>query len=153
MPVTVGVNFLSVVHKGSGGVSVAFPDVCNTPAPPSPPVPVPYPNIARSADAADTAKKVKADGHPLCTKGSCFRTSTGDEAGTTGGVASGTVKGKAVFVSYSMDVEVEGKPVARALDLMLHNDRNTPPVPLGQGPVVAAPSTEPTVCSICGKPL
>ena len=57
------------------------------------------------------------------------------------------------FVTFSMDVQVEGKPVARALDLMLHNDRNTPPVPLTQGPVVELPSTEPVVCSICGKPL
>lgn len=153
MTVTVGVNFLSVVHKGSGGVTVAFPDVCNTPAPPAPPVPMPYPNVARSADAADTTKKVEADGHPLCTKGSCFRSSTGDDAGTAGGALSGTVKGKAVFVSYSMDVRVEGKPVARALDLMLHNDRNTPPVPLNQGPVVALPGSERPVCSICDKPL
>ena len=153
MGVTVGVNFLSVVHEGSGGVTVAFPDVCNTPAPPAPPVPVPYHNVARSIDAAGTAKTVKADGHPLCTQGSCFRTSTGDEAGATGGVVSGTFKGKAAFVTYSMDVEAEGKPVARALDLMLHNDRNTPPVPLSQGPVVELLSAEPTVCSICGKPL
>lgn len=153
MAVTVGVNFLSVVHKGSGGVTIAFPDVCKTPAPAAPPVPVPYPNVARSVDAAKTAKKVKADGHPLCTKDSCFRTSTGDEAGTLKGVASSTVKGKAQFVGYSMDVKVEGKPVPRALDLMLHNDKNTPPVPLTQGPVVAVPGAEPLTCSICDKPL
>ena len=153
MPVTVGVNFMSVVHKGSGGVTVAFPDVCKTPAPPSPPVPVPYPNVARSSDAAKTAKKVKADGHPLCTKDSCFKTSTGDEAGSLKGVASNTVKGKAQFVGYSMDVLANGKPVPRALDLMLHNDKNCPPTPLTQGPVVAAPSSEPVLCSICDKPL
>ena len=153
MPVTVGVNFLSVVHKGSGGVTIAFPDVCKTPAPPAPPVPVPYPNVARSADADRTAKTVKADGHPICTKGSCFRMSTGDEAGTLHGVASNTVKGRATFIGYSLDVKVEGKPVARALDLMLHNDRNTPPVPLTQGPVVTVPTSEPPTCSICGKPL
>ena len=45
MAVTVGVNFLSVVHKSSSGVSIAFPDVCKTPAPPAPFVPIPYPNI------------------------------------------------------------------------------------------------------------
>ena len=153
MPVSVGVNFMSVVHEGSGGVTVVFPDVCKTPAAPAPPIPVPYPNVARSADAAKTARSVQADGHPLCTKGSCFRTSTGDEAGTLGGVASSTTKGQARFVNYALDVQVEGKPVPRALDLMLHNDQNAPPTPLGQGPVVALPRTEPPLCPICEQPL
>ena len=30
MPVTVGVNFMSVVHASSNGVTIAFPDVCKT---------------------------------------------------------------------------------------------------------------------------
>ena len=30
-----------------GGKCFAFPDVCKTPAPPAPFVPVPYPNMAR----------------------------------------------------------------------------------------------------------
>ena len=34
-----------IVHKGGSGLSVNFPDVCKTPAPPAPFVPVPYPNI------------------------------------------------------------------------------------------------------------
>ena len=153
MSVSVGVNFMSVVHEGSGGFTIAFPDVCKTPAPPSPPLPVPYPNVARSIDAAQTAKSVKADGQPLCTKDSCFRTSTGDEAGSLKGVASNTIKGRAQFMNYSMDVLAEGKPIPRALDPMLHNDKNTPPTPLCQGPVVALPDTEPTFCPICDEPL
>jgi hypothetical protein len=52
MPVTVGVNSLSVVHMASMGMSMAFPDVCLTPAPPAPPMPIPYPNIAMSSDTA-----------------------------------------------------------------------------------------------------
>ena len=52
MPVTVGVNKMSVVHAGSNGISIAFPDVCKTPAPPAPFVPIPYPNIAKSADTS-----------------------------------------------------------------------------------------------------
>ncbi|MEM9456555.1 MAG: DUF4150 domain-containing protein [Myxococcota bacterium] len=153
MPVTVGVNFMSVVHQGSGGVTVGYPDMCTTPAPPSPPVPVPYPNVARSGDATRTAKKVKVDGHPLCTRRSCFSTSTGDEAGTLGGVASGTTRGQAQFVGYAMDVMANGQPIPRALDLMLHNDKNSPPTPLIQGPVLELPSNEPPRCSICDKPL
>lgn len=153
MPVSVGVNFMSVVHEGSGGVTIVFPDVCKTPAPPAPAIPVPYPNVARSTHATKTATTVQADGYPLCTKDSVFRLSTGDEAGSLLGVASSTVRGKAQFVNYALDVQAQGKPIPRALDLMLHNDKNTPPTPLGQGPVVALPDTEPPRCAICDEPL
>lgn len=150
MAVTVGVNSMSVVHKGSGGVTTAFPDVCKTPAAPSP-LPIPYPNVARSANSAKTAKKVKADGHPICTKGSNFSTSTGDEPGALKGVVSNKVKGKAEFVNCSMDVKAQGKGVTRALDLMLHNGKNTPPFPLLQGPVIAVPGSDRPTCYICDK--
>jgi hypothetical protein len=135
MPVTVGVNSLSVVHQGSGGVTIAFPDTCITPAAPSP-VPIPYPNVALSSDTDQASKQVTCDGFPICLKGSNFRMSTGDEAGTNNGVASGKIKGKAEFILYSFDVKVEGENVPRALDLMLHNDKNTPPAPLIQPPII-----------------
>ena len=137
MGVTVGVNNLSVVHKSSSGTTIAFPDVCKTPTPGGP-VPIPYPNIARSSDTAKGSKKVKADGNPICLKTSNFSTSSGDEAGTAGGgVVSSKTKGKAEFVNYSFNVKVEGKNVPRAFDLMLHNDKNTPPFPVLQKPIVA----------------
>lgn len=140
MGVTVGVNNLSVVHKGSGGVTIAFPDVCKTPAPPAPPIPIPYPNIAQSSDTAKGSKKVKCDGNPICLKDSNFKMSTGDEAGSAGGgVASNKTKGKAEFILYSFDVKVEGKNVPRAFDLMLHNDKNTPPFPVLQPPIIVMP--------------
>jgi hypothetical protein len=138
--VTVGVNNLSVVHKGSSGVTICFPDVCKTPSPAGP-VPIPYPNIAKSSDSAKTAKKVKTDGNPVCLKDSNFMTSTGDEAGSATGVASNKVKGKAEFITYSFNVKVEGKNVPRAFDLMLHNDKNTPPFPVLQAPIIAIPLT------------
>jgi len=151
MGVTVGVNNLSVVHKDSGGITIAFPDVCKTPTPGGP-VPIPYPNIAMSSDTAKGSKSVKIDGNPVCLKDSNFKTSTGDEAGSAGGgVASSKTKGKAEFVNFSMDVKIEGKNVPRALDLMLHNDKNTPPVPLIQGPVVALVETNDPICLLCDK--
>lgn len=151
MSVTVGVNFLSVVHKSSMGVSIAFPDVCKTPAPPAPFVPIPYPNIAMASDTAKGTKKVKCDGNPVCVKDSNFKMSTGDEAGSAGGgVVSSKIKGKAEFVMFSFDVMFEGKNVARAFDIMLHNDKNTPPFPVLQGPVVAM-ATEKSTCILCGK--
>ncbi len=150
MGVTVGVDKLSVVHKDSSGITTAFPDVCNTPAPPAPPIPIPYPNIAQSSDTANGTGTVKCDGNPVCVEDSNFAVSTGDEAGSLLGVASGKVKGKAEFVNYSFDVKFEGKGVARAMDLMLHNDKNTPPFPLVQGPNVGLPSSVPVKCWCCG---
>lgn len=152
MGVTVGVNNLSVVHKSSNGVTIAFPDVCKTPSPAGP-IPIPYPNIAKSSDTAKGSKKVKCDGNPVCLKDSNFSLSTGDEAGSAGGgVVSNKIKGKAEFVNFSFDVKFEGKNVARAFDLMLHNDKNTPPFPLLQGPVIAM-GEDKDECYICGDPL
>ena len=149
MPASVGVNNLSVVHQSSSGVTTAFPDVCKTPSPAGP-VPIPYPNIAMSSDTDKGSKKVKCDGNPICLEDSNFKMSTGDEAGSAGGgVASNKIKGKAEFVNYSFDVKVEGKSVARAMDLMLHNDKNTPPFPLIQPPIVPIPPAPKPVCSVC----
>ncbi|MBL9077660.1 MAG: DUF4150 domain-containing protein [Planctomycetes bacterium] len=152
MPVTVGVNFLSVVHKSSNGTTIAFPDVCKTPSPAGP-IPIPYPNIAMSSDTDKGTTKVKCDGESTCVKDSNFKMSTGDEAGSAGGVASSKTKGKAEFVNFSMDVQFEGKNVPRAFDIMLHNDKNTPPFPVLQGPVIALPGSEDPICYLCSKKL
>jgi hypothetical protein len=152
MAVSVGVNFLSVVHADSSGTTIAFPDVCKTPSPGGP-IPIPYPNIAKSSDTASGTSKVKCDGNPVCVKDSNFSTSTGDEAGSAGGgVVSNKIKGKAEFVMFSMDVKFEGKNVCRAFDIMLHNDKNTPPFPVLQGPVVALAQAQ-AVCLICDKKI
>src|SRR3954470_25045445 len=142
---------MSVVHAGSNGITIAFPDVCKTPAPPAPPLPIPYPNIAKSSDTDKGAKKVTCDGNPVCVKDSNFMVSSGDEAGSLFGVASNKVKGKAEFVNFSFDVEIEGKNVPRAMDMMLHNDKNTPPVPVMQGPVIATGVADKPLCSTCGE--
>jgi hypothetical protein len=155
VPVTVGVNHMSVVHAGSTGITTVFPDVCKTPAPPAPsPIPIPYPNIAKSSDTTMGAKTVQCDGNPVCVRDSNFVVSTGDEAGTLFGILSNRVKGKAEFVNFSFDVQIEGKNVPRAFDLMLHNDKNTPPSPVMQGPIIAmAGSDARPKCLICEKPL
>jgi hypothetical protein len=151
MSVSVGVNNLSVVHKSSNGTTPCFPDVCKTPSPGGP-IPIPYPNIARSSDTAKGTKKIKCDGNPTCVKDSIFRMSTGDEAGTAGGgVASNKIKGKAEFVNVSFDVKFEGKGVARAFDPMLHNQKNTPPFPVLQGPIIKIPSDVKPVCPHCSE--
>jgi hypothetical protein len=153
MATTVGVNNLSIVNEDSNGVSIAFPDVCKTPAPPAPFVPIPYPNIAKSSDTAQGTTTVKAGGNAICVKDSSFSTSTGDEAGSAGGgMLSSKITGKAEFVNFSFDVQFEGKNVPRSFDLMLHNDKNTPPFPVLQAPVVAlGKSTGSVKCLVCDQ--
>jgi hypothetical protein len=139
MPATVNVNFRTVVHQKSNGMSMAFPDVCKTPSPGGP-IPIPYPNIAQSTDTAQGSKTVQADGCEVMVQGSNFSQSTGDEAGSAGGVVSNCIKGKAEFILYSFDVQFEGKPVARLGDLMVQNKQsapNTPPFPEIQPPNIA----------------
>ena len=138
MPATVNVNFRTVVHAASNGVATAFPDVCKTPSPAGP-VPIPYPNVAMSADTAQGSQDVKMDGNPIMLQGSNFKMSTGDEAGVSGGVVSGQIKAKAEFINFSFDVMVEGKPVPRLGDMMVQNKGgapNTAPMPEVQPPVV-----------------
>jgi uncharacterized Zn-binding protein involved in type VI secretion len=139
MPATLNVNVRTVVHAGSSGVATGFPDVCKTPAPPAPPIPIPYPNVAMSSDTDKGSKDVKVDGNPVMIEGSNFKMSTGDEAGSVGGVVSGKIKGKAEFINYSFDVTIEGKPVPRLGDMMVQNiggAPNTPPMPEVQPPTV-----------------
>lgn len=126
MSVTVKVNDLTVSHKGSNGFSIAtLPDVCKTPTPGGP-VPIPYPNIARSGDLADGTNTVKADGgNMIAIKGSHYQMSTGDEPGTVGGVTSNTFKKETDWITYSFDVTMEGGNVCRLTDKKFHNHKNT----------------------------
>ena len=126
MPLTVGINGLSLVHEASNGVAMATaPDVCLTPSPTGP-VPVPYPNVALSSTLAKGTKRVLVDGgSSAAIDGSEFSQSTGDEAGTAGGVASGANMAAATWLSFSTDVMLEGKPACRLTDKMLMNKGNT----------------------------
>ena len=116
-------NGRGIAHKGSGGKSIVFPDVCKTPVGPSI-VPIPYPNTGQSADTTKGPKSVKTDGAMPMVKGAEYSTSTGDEAGTAKGVASGTNKGVCEFMMYSFDVKFEGRNVCRLGDPLFHNKKN-----------------------------
>ncbi len=125
MSLTVNVNKLSLVHKGSGGLaSATLPDVCNTPSGGGP-VPIPYPNIAYAATLEDGTTTVFADGEMAAIKDSKFASSTGDEAGSLGGVSSGTTAKAAHWLTYSSDVKMEGGNACRLTDHMTCNDGNT----------------------------
>jgi hypothetical protein len=124
MPATTFVNSRGVVHKGSGGMNMVFPDVCKTPAPPAPPVPIPYPNIGQSSDTSQGPSSVKTDGQMPMVKGAKYARSSGDEAGTIGGVASNVNMGECEFMMYSFDVKFEGNNVCRMGDPLFHNKKN-----------------------------
>jgi hypothetical protein len=64
---------------------------------------------------------VKADGQNIMIKTSVFSMSSGDEAGSVGGVVSNCIKGKAQFITYSFDVKAEGQNVPRNMDMMKQN--------------------------------
>ena len=120
---TVYANGRGVVHKKSGGMSIAFPDVCKTPTPAGP-VPIPYPNTGKASDTSSGTKKVKVDGQMAMVKGAKYSTSLGDEAGSVGGVISSVTKGECEFMLYSFDVKFEGKNACRLGDMMFHNKKN-----------------------------
>ena len=126
MGVTVSINSMSLAHKGSNGIAMAtVPDVCKTPAPPAPPVPIPYPNIARSSTLSGGTTTVKADGEMCANQPSKYASSNGDEAGTLGGVVSNVNMKAAEWITFSFDVDLEGKGACRLLDKMTMNNKNT----------------------------
>lgn len=119
------------------GIAFAFPDVCLTPTPGGP-VPVPYPNIAQLSAAQDIGTSVllgPAGLSPLL-QGSTVPTSNGDEAGTAGGVSSGTIMGPCEVTMGSATVLVGGRGVARFGDPTQQNNRNAVGQLLGAFPTV-----------------
>lgn len=119
-----------------GGICFTFPDVCLTPAPPGPPVPLPYPNIGQLSDATGTASSVLVNGKPVVTSNSSIPTTSGDEAGSVGGVTSGTTKGKVEFISFSASVLAEDGNVVRLGDTTRQNNGNAVGTVLGGNPSV-----------------
>jgi hypothetical protein len=118
-------NFKGIAHKGSGGLSTVFPDVCKTPAPPAPsPIPIPYPNIGQASDTSQGPTSVKTDGQMPMVKGAKYMKSSGDEAGVAGGIISGVNMSECEFMMYSFDVKFEGNNVCRMSDPLFHNKKN-----------------------------
>ena len=123
MAQTVFANSRGVDHKGSGGMSMVFPDVCKTPTPGGP-VPIPYPNTGMATNTSKGTKKVKVDGKMAMVKGAVYSMTTGDEPGSIGGIISGKIKGEAEYMMYSFDVKLEGKNACRLGDPLWHNKKN-----------------------------
>jgi len=98
-------------------------DVCNTESPAGP-VPAVYANHASPALGMPRAEKVLIAGMPALHKNSKCLPSSGDEAGTGGGVMSATSKGAVIFTTASSKVMIEGSPAVRLNDSTSHNNHN-----------------------------
>lgn len=115
-------QFKMVASVSSGHTAMAPVDVCNTPAPPAPPIPIPYPNIAMSATMGPGyATKTFGMGTPIWTKNGKSALSNGDNAGVAMGIMSGMVMGMCEIVMASPDVTAEGGGVVRTLDMTDQN--------------------------------
>ncbi|HEX5049629.1 MAG TPA: PAAR-like domain-containing protein [Gammaproteobacteria bacterium] len=102
---TVFANSRGVVAKADSGISMAFPDVCHMPSPPpgsGPGVPIPYPNIAATAQKKQASIKTQKS---VAVKGSSLSTSRGDEAGTMKGMMSSSTAGPA-SASFAVKSEI-----------------------------------------------
>jgi hypothetical protein len=113
-------NIKGFAHKGSGGMSTVFPDVCKLPNG----VPVPFPNIGKSSDTSGGTTTITADGEMIMNKGAKYSKSSGDEPGKGGGVVSQVNTSECEFMMYSFDVMLEGKNVCRMGDPLWHNKKN-----------------------------
>ncbi|WP_437717232.1 PAAR-like domain-containing protein [Sorangium sp. So ce448] len=104
-----------------GGTCMGMPDVCKVPAPPAPPIPIPFPNMAMVSNATATSTKVMIENKHAVVEMSEIPASTGDQAGTAGGVVSGTVAQKVVFKRGSSKVKIEGKGAVYLTAQTAHN--------------------------------
>jgi hypothetical protein len=127
----------SITTKAGGQCAATAPDTCKTPSPAGP-VPIPYPNMADTAqaDAGKCSSKVMVVGKAVVHKSSEIPMSSGDEAGSAGGVVSGKIKGEVLFRKFSSKVKVEGNAVVYQTCTTSHNGKSAN-VPAG---IQAAPS-------------
>ena len=116
-------NARGIVHKGSMGKSIDFPDVCKTPAAPSP-IPIPYPNLGQSMDTSQGPTTVTTDGQMPMVKSAQYSRSSMDEPGTLGGVISQVNMNVCEFLMYSFDVKFESNNVCRTGDPLWQNKKN-----------------------------
>jgi hypothetical protein len=107
------------------GMDFAFPDVCLTPAVPSP-VPIPYPNIALGPTAIPNQVKVLIMGAPAHNLGTVIPMSNGDNPGVATGVASGTVMGPRRHLTGAFSVLMVGMPATRLTSATIQNSTNAP---------------------------
>jgi hypothetical protein len=119
-----------------GGMDLAFPDVCLTPAPPpAPPVPLPYPNMANRPAGVPAVYNVLWGGAPAHSMSTTIPVSSGDNPGISLGVASGVVMGPSRCTTGATTVLVGGMPATRLTSTTMQNNTNAPGVSLAPSQV------------------
>ena len=110
------------------GMHFGMPDVCLTPAPPGPPIPVPYPNTAMLPTALPPTTSLKhlISMMPAHNLGTTVPMTMGDNPGVALGVASGTVMGPARNTMGSTKVFTGGMPATKSLSPAMQNSTNLP---------------------------
>ncbi len=113
--------------KNGGQCATTGPlDVCKVPAPPAPFVPTPFPNIGMvtQANGGSCSSKVKFVNGKACTTKTELTMSTGDEAGTLGGMISARFKGPVQYKMGSFNVKIEGEKAVHLTSMTGHNGTN-----------------------------
>lgn len=106
-----------------GGLCLGSPDVCRVPAVPKP-VETPFPNIGQLNTAIPDVLTVLISKKEPIVESTKLPMSSGDEAGSLGGVVSGTVAGEVSFKQASSKVYFAGKKAVLATALTAHNGTN-----------------------------
>ncbi len=99
-------------------------DVCKVPAPPAPPIPTPFPNIAQCSQATGTTTKTKVSGKAVIVQSSKIPRSNGDEVGTLFGMVSNRNMCQAKWAKCSGKVSFENKKVAYHTAMTKQNGSN-----------------------------
>lgn len=106
-------------------VDFGFPDTCNTVVATAV-VPIPYPNIGTGSSAVPAQYSC----YTMCCiehNFACITSFTsGDEAGVSMGVASGTIVSISYHITCSVRVFIGGVPAVRWLDATIQNTSNAP---------------------------
>ncbi|WP_233493020.1 MULTISPECIES: DUF4150 domain-containing protein [Chromobacterium] len=100
----------------------ASSDVCRTP-----PVGIPsnYTNTANKPEAVPNVPTIIYAGGPVHNLNTIIPVTHGDEGGSMGGVASGTVAAQSRHVTGSGKVLIQGAPQTRLTDTNVPNKQNT----------------------------
>ena len=106
----------------AGGMGLSGSDVCKTPPMGTP---IAYSNQAQLSNAIPNVPNMFISGGNAHNGNTEVPTTTGDEAGSQLGVASGTVSSKSKNIKGSMKVFIQGSFVTRLTDTTVPNSQNT----------------------------
>ena len=113
------------VNSNMGGMNFAFPDVCLTPAGPAV-VPTPYPNIGMPMSGTPSVNNVLIECMPAQNLLTEIPVTSGDEAGSATGVASGMIVGPCKYLMGSAKLILGSAPAVRLTSQTMQNSTNAP---------------------------